>query len=92
MTQSTITAIEGSSTVFGGAPAVRVYQATVIASALKLYANTKMMVNRAYTPKKMLETATSITGKTYKRGQYMIAHDDLKTWADAQIGATVNVK
>lgn len=92
MTQATITATQDGSTVFAGKAAVNVYQAIVLASALKLYANTGMKANRAYTPSNMLKTAESITGKKYKRGQYMVAHDDLKVWADEQRGTTVNVE
>jgi hypothetical protein len=55
----------------------RTYQAVVVAKALKLYAKTGMKANRAYTPTNMLRTAGNITGKKYKRGQYMVAHDDL---------------
>jgi len=53
------------------------YQTVVVAKALKFYAQTGMKVNRAYTPTNMLRTASRITGKTYQRGQYMKAHDDL---------------
>ena len=52
-----------------------VYQALVIARALKLYAKTGIKANRAYTPTNMLRMATKITGKSFKRGQYMEAHD-----------------
>jgi hypothetical protein len=55
---------------FTGRPAVSVFQCKVIASALRLYASTGMKVNRAYTPTNMLRTASALTGKTFKRGQY----------------------
>ena len=42
-----------------------------------------MKVNRAYTPTRMLQVASSLTGKTYKRGQYAQAGDDLINWANA---------
>ena len=53
------------------------YRALAIAKALKLYANTKMMVNKAYTPTAMLRNAAQITGNNYRRGEYMKAHDDI---------------
>ena len=53
----------------------QVYRALVIAKALKLYANTGIKANRAYTPTNMLNVATEITGRKFKRGQYMEAHD-----------------
>lgn len=49
-----------------------------IASALTLYAKTKLKVNRAYTPTNMLNAATKITGVTYKRGEYQKAANDIR--------------
>lgn len=92
MTQATITQSQSGATVFAGEAAVNVYRAIALASALKLYANTGMKANRMWTPTNMLSTATSITGKKYKRGEYMTAHTDLKAWADEQRGTTVNVE
>ncbi|MFY8164592.1 MAG: hypothetical protein ACOVKC_10190 [Brevundimonas sp.] len=71
-------------TTFSGERGVNIYRATVIASALRLYAKTKMQMNRAYTPTAMLRAAADITGKTFKRGQYVEAADALKAWADEQ--------
>lgn len=59
----------------------KTYQALAIASALRIYARTKMKVNRDYTPTAMLRNASYITGTIYKRGQYLIAADDLEKWA-----------
>jgi len=56
---------------------ISAYQAIVIAKGCKLYAKTGMVPNRAYTATKMLKAAGSITGKAYKRGQHMQAHDDI---------------
>jgi len=53
------------------------YRALAIAKALKLYDNTGMKVNKAYTPTAMLRSAARITGNNYKRGEYMKAHDDI---------------
>lgn len=50
----------------------------IIASALSVYARTGMKVNRAYTPTAMLKIASEITGKKYKRGEYMQASIDIK--------------
>ena len=61
----------------------KVYQAVVLAKALKLYHTTKIKANRAYTPTNMLRTASSITNIKYKRGEYMRAHNDLMDWAAA---------
>lgn len=56
-------------------------QATILASALEMYHKTKIKVNRAYTPSNMLATATNITGKKFKRGQYLEAAKALREYA-----------
>lgn len=61
-----------------------IFQAKVIASALRLYAKTKTKVNRAYTPTNMHAMVTKITGKTFKRSQYLEAADALDTWVREQ--------
>ena len=62
---------------------VDVFRACALASALKLYADTKMRVNRAYTPTRMLQAATAITGVPFRRGQYREAETVLQSWIDA---------
>lgn len=60
--------------------AVNVYGATVVASALRLYARTGIKANRAYTPKAMMQTAARITGKTFKPRDYLGAATALDDW------------
>jgi len=62
------------------------YQASVIASALRIYEKTGRKVNTAYTPTAMLRTATSITGNKYKRGEYLRAASDLELWNANDLG------
>jgi hypothetical protein len=69
-------------TSYVGPDAVQAFRALTIASGLRLYAKTGMKPNRAYTPTAMLKAATGITGKTYKRGAYVEAADDLQSWAN----------
>lgn len=76
-------------TTFSGPEAVNIYRALAIASALRLYAKTKIQMNRAYTPTNMLRAASEITGLTFKRGQYIEAADALKAFADANAPAQV---
>ena len=78
---------DGSASSFVGRDAVSLFAAAALQSALGLYAKTGMMVNRAYTPSAMLAAASRTTGKTYKRGQYQQAADDLKVWCDAMKAA-----
>lgn len=56
-------------------------------SAVKLYVNTGMKANRAYTPTNMLKKAGEITGKNYKRGQLSIALEDLQAEYDKRLAA-----
>ena len=57
---------------------VAVFQALAIKNALQFYAKHKMPINRAYTPARMLRTASSMTGRQYKRGEYLKAAEDLQ--------------
>lgn len=59
-----------------------VFRARVIATGLRLYAKTKMMPNRHYTPTAMLRAASEMTGEKYKRGEYLKAAADLTALAD----------
>jgi hypothetical protein len=70
------------STFTGGA--VNAYAALTIAQALKLYAQTGMKVNRAYTPKAMMQMATKVTGQKFAARDYLGAADALRTFALAQ--------
>jgi hypothetical protein len=71
-------------TSFVGPKAVELYRAIVIASALRLYAQHRIKANRAYTPSAMLLAATAITGKVFRRGQYLEAAAALDAWRFAQ--------
>lgn len=64
----------------------RTYQALAIKHGLLAYARSGLRVNRAYTPRAMLNTAAKITGKTFKRGQYTEAADALQAWIDEREG------
>lgn len=65
---------------FVGKDAVLVFSAFALASALRLYARTRMKPNRQWTPSEMLKAAGRRTGKTYQRGQYLLAAEDLEIW------------
>ncbi len=60
------------------------FQACVIARALDTYAATGRKVNRAYTPKAMMNTATKITGKVFLARDYTGAAQELREWAATQ--------
>jgi len=77
--QSEITSGPGG-VCFAGHDAVQLYRAIALRSGIALYSRTGMKPNRAWTPTAMLATAGSITGRTYKRGQFQQAFDDLEAW------------
>jgi hypothetical protein len=86
MTNSEIKTGVGGTT-FAGPDGVRLFQVMAISRGLRLYAETGMKPNRAWTPSAMLKAATSYTGKHYRRGEFIKAADDLKTWADTMAAA-----
>lgn len=67
---------------FQGADGVQTFVATTLRRAIKLYKETGIKVNRAYTPTNMLAKATEITGVKFKRGQYQEAMDALTKWLE----------
>lgn len=62
----------------------QIYQAIALKTGLELYSKYRMKPNKAWTPKAMLATAERITGKTYKRGQFVRAIEDLSDWIQDQ--------
>jgi len=62
---------------------VNIFRAIAIASALRFYAKTGMKVNRAYTPRNMLNAAAEMTGRKFKARDYIGAADALEALADA---------
>lgn len=71
-----------TASVFTG-PTVNAYVALTVARALDLYAKTGMKVNRAYTPKNMMATATKLTGQKFKARDYAGASKALRDYAQA---------
>lgn len=65
---------------FVGDRGVATYRAIALKSGLKLYAKTGMKPNRMWTPTAMLRAAGDVTGRVYKRGQYLQAIADLDAW------------
>lgn len=59
----------------------RVYQMMAVASALRLYAKTKMRVNKTYTPKAMMKTAEWLTGESFALRDYVGAAEALEARA-----------
>lgn len=61
---------------------VDTFQAIVIKNALKLYAKTGMKVNAAYTPTRMMQAASRITGKKFRARDYGGAVAALALWIE----------
>lgn len=55
------------------------FQAVVIKNALKLYRDTGMKANRAYTPANMRMMAEKLTGKKFKARDYTSMIDALQS-------------
>lgn len=59
------------------------YAMLAIAHGLRLYANTGLRPNRAYTPKAMMAAAERYTGQTFKPRAYLEAAEALRAKAVA---------
>lgn len=81
MTSSHVVQHAGGGQSFVGADAVKFFQVTALAAAIKLYDKCGMIPSRGVTISKMMKSAEAITGKKYKRGAYLQAHEDLMTWS-----------
>jgi hypothetical protein len=79
--------IHPGGTTYSGPDAVALYRARMLASSLRLYARTSIRPTRTVGPARMLQLATEITRKKYKRGEYLRAADDVLLWADTMLAA-----
>lgn len=73
---------DGKCNSFVGPDAVNYVRAEVLASSLRLYATAKILPTRGVSATMMLKMATGYTGKSYKRGEYLKAAEDIKVWAN----------
>lgn len=78
---------DGRATSFVGPDAVNLFRAATLASGLRMYANTGMRLTRHVSPTQMLKMAQQYTGKEYRRGQHMVAANDMKVWIDTMKAA-----
>lgn len=75
------------STMLTGPDGMAFFRATVLASALKLYAKTGICPTRGVGPKNMMAHATAITGKTFKARDYLGAAAAVTEWAQTMKAA-----
>jgi len=94
MNDSHIVVKNNRCTTFVGGDAVNYVRAEFLASALKLYHDSKgrIIPTRGVTAMKMLKMATEYSGKNYKRGDYLQASADVKKWADEMKAALPKVE
>jgi len=87
MSHSEIVHHKTGGTSFVGADAVNLYRAVHVKQALLMYAKTGLKMTRGATPAVLLAIAREYSGKTYKRGQYLQAADDVQVWIDTMKAA-----
>jgi len=76
-------------TAFVGQDATALFAAVTLRSAIKLYVNTGLKANRAYTASAMAAAAGRVTGKKYKTSKPSLteACADLTEWINAMKAA-----
>ena len=79
--------VNSGGTTFAGPDAASLFAAIAMRGALRMYHKCKIIPSRGVTPTKMLASAGRICGKTYKRGQYQQAIDDLTVWIETMKSA-----
>ena len=86
---SQISIMEGG-TMFTGPDSIALYRAVALRGALKLYAQTGMLVTRGMTVTKLLKQASEYTGKAYGRGNVtkaQAAAADMTVWIETMRSA-----
>ena len=73
---------QGNARTFVGADATALFRAQSLRFSLDLYNKHRIMPTRGVSCRKMLDYATDITQKKYKRTQVEQAVIDLKVWCD----------
>jgi len=72
----------GAAVSFNGPDGVAIFEAIALKTALWGYARFQMQPNRQWSPTRMLQAATRITGRPFKRGQYAEAAQSLAEWIE----------
>ena len=77
----------GGGSSYVGPDAVNLYRAVTVASGLRMYARSKMLLTRGATITVLLRIAGEYTGKKYKRGQAELASEDMRVWIETMKAA-----
>jgi hypothetical protein len=74
---------EGKITAYVGPDAINLMRAKTLMLGLRTHIRTggAMRITRNASPTALLKMASEYSGKTYKRGQYQAALDDVEKWA-----------
>ena len=89
MDDNQISIMQGG-TIYTGPDSIALYRAITLRGALKLYAQTGMLVTRGMTVTKLLKQATQYTGKDYGRGNVnkaQAAAKELTVWIETMRSA-----
>jgi hypothetical protein len=68
---------DGNARSFVGEEAVNVFAMAALSSGLRLYAKARILPNRGWTPKAMMQAAERYTGMKFKARDYILAADVL---------------
>lgn len=85
MEQSYVKKFDGGSVFVGRDATALLHARTVMLSLSAIMRGFRL--TRTATPTRTLALASKITGKTYKRGRYAEAHEDVRQWALAMEAA-----
>lgn len=96
MQDSHIVHHKSGGTTLVGPDAVNLYRAATLASGLRLYARSGILLTRGATPTRLLLIAKEYTGKTYKRkpdrAHYLDAANDVQKWVETMRAALPHVE
>jgi uncharacterized metal-binding protein len=83
MSDSVITFSSGGSVSFVGEDATNLYRVTLLKTGLNLYKKSGIILTRGLTITRMMQMASDVTKKKYKRTQIDMAIQDLQEWCEA---------
>lgn len=78
---------KSGSVTYAGPDATNFFRAKMLSLSIRMYSETKVIPTRGVTITRMLKMATGYTGKSYRRGQYDLAVEDLRIWIETMRAA-----
>lgn len=77
---------KGGTTIYGE-DGIKFYRAALLASSIEMWCKCRLLPTRGVTITMMLEQATAITGKKYRRRDAVQAVKDVREWTQAMKAA-----